>query len=98
MKYLDKALKLGIKELLSLAPEDVPSNPKTLEGETVKRIIDTIKKLALKFDPEKGQLFTALPWGHIINASDQQPNKTREGLVTLTSILEDYKAEIRRLE
>ena len=98
MKYIDKAMNTMVKELLGLAPDDVPSNPKTLEGETVSRIIETVKKLAIKFDPDKGQLFSSIPWGHIVNAADKQPDKTREGLVFLINILDDYKQQIRRVE
>ena len=98
LKYVDKAMDVLVQQLLNLAPDDVPCNPKSLEGETVKHIIDTVKKLALKFDPEKGQLFSSIPWGHIVNAADKQPDKTREGLVSLISILDDYKQQIRRVE
>ena len=98
MKYTEKVMKVMIKELMGLAPPDVEAKPKTLEGETVKRIVEAVKKLALRFDAEKGQLFSTIPWGHIINAADKQPGKTREGLVTLTEILDDYKARIRRLD
>lgn len=98
MKYLDKALLMAARDLLKIAPDDIPTDPKTLEGETVKRIVDTIKKLALKFDPEKGQVFSAIPWGHIVAAADKQPDKTREGLVSLFQILTDYNQRIRRLE
>ena len=98
MKYTDKLMNTMIKELMGLAPPDVDAKPKTLEGETVKRIIDAVKHLALKFDADKGKLFSTIPWGHIINAADKQPDKTREGLVTLQGILEDYKEQIRRLE
>jgi hypothetical protein len=91
-------LELMLKEFIKLAPPSPDFNVKTLEGETVKRITKMVVKLATDIDPVQGQLFTTIPWNHIVYGADKHPEKTREGLISLINILDDYKEKIRSIE
>ena len=82
-------MQLMFKEFLRMMPPAPNYKPKTLEGETVKQIIDLINGEAEK--QPGGELFTSIPFGHIIVQADRKPESTRQVLIKLYSILNYYK-------
>ena len=99
MPHLNKMLGLMLKELGGIMPPPPKFEIKTLEGTVVKQIITLFMKLVKDSDSKQGAMLDAfIPKEHIIFQADRKPDKTREALVLLGSILDDYKNKIRRIE